>query len=187
MGRVQASHAALQATEHDYRQSQAQGGVSPGEAADYRACIAGPLQRFFGACADLAMRSSDWILSNTPCPPHMPTLSRPAAVDQATEQTPHERTAAQVQHLDAALSEFDEMLLREQERVKAATPPMTASASGTGGAGAATGGAADGTSGDNADLDAGDDMADADAEAVATATGTACTSSVPTARCASAG
>jgi hypothetical protein len=130
--RVQASHAALQAAEGDYRQRRARGGLSPGEAADYRSYIAHLRQRFFGACADLATFSPRWFAFNTPCPAQAPTYSRPASIDQAREQTPGERVTAHARDLDASLGEFDEMLLREQERVKAATPPPTASASARG-------------------------------------------------------
>ena len=130
--RVQASHAALQAAEGDYRQRRAVGGLSPGEAADYRSYIAQLRQRFFGACADLATFSPHWFRFNTPCPPQVPNHGRPAAIDQAREQTPQERVTAHTRDLDAALGEFDELLLREQARVMAATPPPSASASASG-------------------------------------------------------
>ena len=143
--RVQASHAVLQAAEGDYRQRRSVGGLSPGEAADYRSYIAQLRQRFFGACADLATLSPHGFRFNSPCPRQLPNYGRPAAIDQAREQTPQERVTAHARDLDAALGEFDEMLLREQERVKAATPPPRASASASG-----SGSGADGEGGEGA-------------------------------------
>jgi hypothetical protein len=52
--------------------------------------------------------------------PHS-TLSA-AAIDTATEQTRAEQTGTLQHQLDRSIGEFDEKLLREQQRVKAATP-----------------------------------------------------------------
>lgn len=52
----------------------------------------------------------------------MVVLIAPAAVDQAGEQTSSEKTADLDAQLFSGISEFDEMLLREQQRIKSATP-----------------------------------------------------------------
>jgi hypothetical protein len=69
----------------------------------------------------------------------------PAAIDQAAEQTVDEQITALDAELFAGLGEFDEMLLREQERVRAAAP-MTDTAGG-GGGGSGDAGTAEGTEG----------------------------------------
>ncbi|MBT8117613.1 MAG: hypothetical protein KJO66_07255, partial [Gammaproteobacteria bacterium] len=67
----------------------------------------------------------------------------PAAIDQAGEQTTDEQIASLDAELLSGLGEFDEMLLREQDRVRAAAP-MTDAA---GGGGAGDAGTADGLDG----------------------------------------
>jgi hypothetical protein len=63
-------------------------------------------------------------------------LPVPAAIDQAGEQTLEEQVAALDAELFSGLGEFDEMLLREQERVRAAAPMADAAGGGGGGGGA---------------------------------------------------
>jgi len=134
--RVRASYAALQAAESDFEQLRSRGGLSTSAAADYRAYIAQLRQQFHAACALLAQSPGSAANGETPCPGRLPTPASPPAIDLANEQTQGERTSALTRQLDAALGDFDEMLLREQEQVKAATPPVTTAdirASGTSG------------------------------------------------------
>jgi len=49
-------------------------------------------------------------------------MTRPADIDLQAEQTRGEQVAAMDAELNAGLGEYDELLLREQERIKAATP-----------------------------------------------------------------
>jgi hypothetical protein len=58
-----------------------------------------------------------------------------APIDQHAERTGAEQIAALDAELNAGMSEFDEMLLREQERVKAAAPRSDTSAGGADGQG----------------------------------------------------
>ena len=122
---VQASYAALQSAERDYRQRRLRGELPVGETRDYESYIAQLRSRFFGACSELAQFPDSRIERSTPCPSRLPPAADSAGIDQTREQTQGERSAALNQQLDAALSDFDEMLLREQERVKAATPART--------------------------------------------------------------
>jgi len=82
------------------------------------------------------------------CPSQPPRLLAPAAIDQVGEQTVDEQIAVLDAELFAGLGEFDEMLLREQERVRAAAP-MTDAAGGSGGGAGDAGSAedAEGTTG----------------------------------------
>ena len=79
------------------------------------------------------------LLDESPCLASLSGVARPAPIDQRSEQTSTERTATMDAELNAGLGEFDEMLLREQERVKAA-----AAKSGAGGGSAAGSGQGDG-------------------------------------------
>lgn len=147
--RVQASHTALQAAQRDYQARKWRGGLSTREDLDYQAYIAQLRQRFFKACAELDRSGPNRREPGSPCAAVPPRAGGAAAIDQAGEQTADERTAALQRELDESLSEFDEMLLVEQERVKAATPPPAARSSegpGFSGGEAGTGGRAAGGS-----------------------------------------
>jgi len=164
--RVLASHAALQAAQDDYRQRRTRGALAVGEEQDYQAYIEQLRERFLSACEAWKAVAADRVIHTHPCPAGVVPLSRAATIDQAQEKTRLERTDALARELDTALSEFDEMLLREQERVKAATPP-SADAGGGHGAGGAGGAGAEGAQGAQADGEEG--MAGTSGEASATA------------------
>ena len=74
--------------------------------------------------------------------------TRAAPIDQAAEQTRAERTLSLDAELNSGLGEFDELLLREQERVKAAMPRSDGGAGGAAGAGREGGDASGGPSGE---------------------------------------
>ena len=161
--RVLASHAALQAAQDDYRQRRTRGALAVGEEQDYQAYIEQLRERFLSACEAWKAVAADRVIHTHPCPAGVVPLSRAATIDQAQEKTRLERTDALARELDTALSEFDEMLLREQERVKAATPPSADAGGGHGAGGAG----ADGAQGAQADGE--EDMAGISGEASATA------------------
>ncbi len=154
--RVQASYAALQSAETDYRQRRGRGHLAAGDASDYEDYIALLRRRFIEACAELAQFPVTRAESPTPCPSRVPRFARSVDIDQAREQTQGERTTSLTQQLDSALSDFDEMLLREQERVKAATPPRATVGAGQGTAGAMAGADASGEMATNQGLPAGE-------------------------------
>ena len=155
LAHVQASHAALEAAESDFEWLRSRGQLSTSAAADYHAYIARLRQQFLSACAVLAQAPGNSAIEETPCPGQIPIRVILPAIDQANEQTQVERTSALARQLDAALGDFDEMLLREQEQVKAAMPVSTAStrASGTAGATNSAGSSAtNGTYGRSGDI-----------------------------------
>jgi hypothetical protein len=140
-------HDAWVAAERDFRVRRESGALIGAEASDYAAYVARLQRRVAEDCAALAGAS-------VPAPaamscPRVETAAatRSAAIDQAAEQSREEQIAGLDAELAAGLAEFDELLLREQERVKAATP-RSASGGGTEtGNGAGEGGnAADGSS-----------------------------------------
>lgn len=129
--RLEASHATLQSAERDYLSLRSSGALSNEESADYQLYLAQLRRRFAAACAEVLTdlrHPNQW---QALCYSQTPVDTQAAAIDQNSERTRLERTGALTRDLDAALGDFDEMLLTEQERVKAATPPQAAGASGS--------------------------------------------------------
>ena len=82
----------------------------------------------------------------------------PASVDQSGERTSAEKTADLEAELFNGMGEFDEMLLREQERIKAASPQAAGGGGGQGGGGTGGGsgsgsGSSEGSEGSGGDGD----------------------------------
>jgi hypothetical protein len=131
-------HAAWATAERDFRARRKSGALVGAEASDYAAYVARLQRRVAEDCAAL----SD---SRVPVPEEMScprfetaVTTRSAAIDQGAEQSRDERIASLDVELASGLADFDERLLREQERIKAAAPR---SASGGGmGSGANEGG-----------------------------------------------
>jgi hypothetical protein len=128
LNRLQADYDALLAAQRDYQWLQERGVLGAAEAADYADYLTRLGERVSEDCLMLA-RVDIQLLDGLPCPSNRSSVVKPAPIDQRSEQTGAERTATMDAELNAGLGEFDEMLLREQERVKAAT-----STSHTGGA-----------------------------------------------------
>jgi hypothetical protein len=143
--RLRISHSAMVAAEQDFHEQRQRGSLSATEAADYAAYIA----RLHRLVAEDCMALAGAGLPMPPdlgCPSQPPSLLAPAAIDQAREQTVDEQIAVLDAELSAGLGEFDEMLLREQERVRAAAP-MTGAAGGGGNGGGGNGVAGEGDAG----------------------------------------
>lgn len=172
--RVRANSLALQSAEQDYRQQRARGTLSPGEAADYRVYIGELKSQLDAQCSLLLPVDRTALTAEGLCPLRVPAVPSPAPIDLATERTRAEQTTDLVQDLDSALSAFDEMLLREQEQVKAAKPATTAATAAGGGrsggsAGVDGSGQQDGTAEDEDGIETGASAsATASAEASAT-------------------
>ena len=128
-------HAAWTTVEHDFRARRKSGHLIGVEASDYAAYVARLQRRVAEDCAALALAGVP-VPAGLSCPRfESATAGRPAAIDQAAEQSREEHIAGLDAELAAGLADFDELLLREQERVKAA-----ASRSATGGGIGADGG-----------------------------------------------
>ena len=157
MDQIRADHAALLAAEVDFHTRRESGVLNGTEASDYASYIAKLHRLLAESCLALTQlqneseyppqdQASKHFLTDRLCPERS-SIIQPASIDQDAEQTRTEQVAALDAELNAGLGEFDELLLREQERVKAATPPQHH------GNGAAGGGGenAAGTKGSNAD------------------------------------
>jgi len=139
LDRLRIDHAAMVAAEQDYHRQRQRGSLGAAEAADYAAYIARLHRQVAEDCVALGNAGLP-LPPDLGCPELPPLALAPAAIDQAAEQTLDEQIAALDAELYAGLGEFDERLLREQERVRAATPMPEAAAGGAGGSGDGAGG-----------------------------------------------
>jgi hypothetical protein len=147
LNRLQADHEALIAAQSDYQRQREQGTLGVADMVDYADYLVRLRERVSQDClmldrAGIRLRLPD----KSPCPASQSSVARPASIDQLSEQTATERTATMDAELNAGLGEFDEMLLREQERVKAAAPRSETGGSGAAGNGQG-GGQGEGDSG----------------------------------------
>ena len=144
--RLRIDHAALVAAEQDFHDRRQRGSLNGREAADYAAYVARLHRQVAEDCVALSAAGLP-VPSGLGCPSLPPPMLAPAAIDQAGEQTTDEQIASLDAELLSGLGEFDEMLLREQERVRAAAP-MTDAAGGGGAGDAGTAEGLDGAEGD---------------------------------------
>jgi hypothetical protein len=144
---LEADHAALLAAEQDFRQLRAAGELSATAAADYDSYLQALRGRVATDC--LALAEAGGVLpAGSPCAAFGLSAVPELPLDQGVPLNRAERTDKLNAELEAGLSEFDELLLREQQRVRASAPRS--------GDGAAAGGGGDGGSGSGATESAGD-------------------------------
>ena len=136
--RLRSDHAAMVSAESDFHSRRERGTLSGNEAADYATYVAGLHRRVAEDCVALTENAVP-VPADLSCPEDPPASIAPAAIDLSGERTGAEATAALDAELFAGLGEFDEMLLREQERVKAAAPHTDAASGGGAGGGGGSG------------------------------------------------
>jgi hypothetical protein len=107
------------------------------EQADFAAWINQLSEQFAETCRSVSSYSNESIPADIPCGEFQTTMPGSAGIDIQYERTDGEKTAAMVGQFNDSLGEFDEKLLREQDRVKS-QKPLSSSANSTGG-GAASG------------------------------------------------
>ena len=145
-------YAALRAAEDDYRAQREFNGLDGADAADYAAYVARLQRRVFEDC-QLVIRSGAPFPEDLPCPTIVPPVTQSADISTKEELTLEEQIAAMDQQLNTGLGEYDEKLLREQERIKAATPNENSDSGGGSGSGS---GGGDGTDGEGLEGDSAD-------------------------------
>jgi len=145
--KLRSDYAALVAAEHDFHSRRERGALQGVEVADYASYVARLHRLVAEDCVALA-GSGVRVPAEITCPTSPSVSIAPASVDQAGEQTSAEKTADLEAELFNGMSEFDEMLLREQERIRAATPHAEGGDGGGGGAGGQGGDAAGSADGD---------------------------------------
>jgi len=144
LDRLRADQEALVAAERDFRLRT--GTLPEAEVRDYAAYIERLRQRLAHDCR-LLQRSGVSVPVDVSCPHSATGGLAPVDIDQQNERTRLERTSTLDDELNAGLGEFDELLLREQQKVKASAPgTVSAGGSGSGSASGDRGpGASDGT------------------------------------------
>lgn len=163
LNRLRTDHEALIAVERDFERLRERDVLGAAEAADYADYLARLRERVSEDCLLLA-RAEIPLPADVPCPGAASSGAGSAIIDQRGEQTSAERAATMDAELGTSLGEFDEMLLREQERVKADAPRSEAGGSaGAGGAGGGQGQAGGGEGGRTAEAgESGEPTAGAD-------------------------
>jgi hypothetical protein len=156
VAQLRLDYAALRAAEDDYRALREFDGLSGAEAADYAAYVARLQRRVFEDC-QVVLSSGSNSPEDLPCPTSVPPVTQSADIAMEAERTPEEQVTALDEMLMAGLGEYDERLLREQERIKAATPnDNSGSGDGMGGEGGdGMGGDGEGDSENGAEGEAG--------------------------------
>lgn len=140
LSELREAQAALVKARADYAQRAA--ALSDAEATDYAAFIAQLNERLALGCV-VYTRTGVAVPEDIDCPEPRFARVPPADINQAGEKTRAEHIGVLDAELEAGLGEFDERLLREQERVKAAAPRAASGSDATAGGG----GAGDGDSG----------------------------------------
>ena len=116
------SHEALTSARDDFRREDRAGRLGEADREDYRRYIEDLTRDLRRHCAAFAHAGGDPTSLGDVCPSRTRTQTRSTNSNAAPEKTREERIAAADAELRAAMGEFDEMLLREQERVKSAAP-----------------------------------------------------------------
>ena len=150
LDRLRINHAAMVSSERDFHEQQRRGRLSSVETADYAAYVARLHRLVAEDCAELLIAGVD-LPPELGCPVLSQPIPAPAAIDQTAEATPAEQIAALDAELLGGLGDFDEMLLREQERIRAAAPRDDATDVGEG---AGAGAEGDGGEGGGGEADA---------------------------------
>ena len=134
MDQIRADHAVLLAADADFHSRRERGVLNGIEASDYASYITKLHRLLAEDCMALIQlknesefpardQAGEQHLIDRLCP-EQSSIIQPASIDQGAEQTHTEQIAALDAALNAGLGEFDELLLHEQERIKAATPPQ---------------------------------------------------------------
>lgn len=156
VAQLRLDYAALCAAEDDYRAQRELNGLDGTEASDYAAYVARLQRRVFEDCR-VVIQSGSPYPNDLPCPVIVPPTTQSADIAVRAEQTPEEQIAAMDRALGAGLGEYDERLLREQERIKAASPNNNLDGGGDGSSGVGNGteGGTEGDSESGAEIDDG--------------------------------
>ena len=142
--RIRAEYVAVESAEADYARRRSAGSMASTEAGDYADYIDLLREKVAQDCSDLAASSAEPLPADLPCSKLAITLDPHAAeIDTRTERTATERIDDLDAELNTSLGRFDDLLRREQDRLRAEKPIYTrerpldseASADGADGAG----------------------------------------------------
>jgi hypothetical protein len=150
IAQLRLDYAAFRAAEDDYRAQRQFNGLDGAEAADYATYIARLQRRVFEDC-QAVINSGSSFPEDLPCPVNLPPATKSADIATEAEQTNEEQIAALDRMLNSGLGEYDEKLLREQERIKAATPNNNSDGADGSAAGQGDGSEGDGSEGEGSE------------------------------------
>ena len=126
---LRADYASLVQARNDFAALKSRGNPSAREVADFADWISQLSDQLFEDCQKLAAISSAPLPADLPC--NRLSARNPAAanIDIAAEATEAQKTKQLTDQLNGSLGEFDERLLREQDRIRARTPQTETTAS----------------------------------------------------------
>jgi len=137
LDQLQADHAAWRAAELDFQQRRDRGELSGAAGADYASYLEVLRGRVVADCQAL-VRAGAVLTAESPCVAFSVSPVQATPLDAVVPLNSAERTGILDAELETGLGEFDELLLREQQRIRAAAPRSTqhaAAADGGGGSG----------------------------------------------------
>jgi hypothetical protein len=134
---LEADHAAWTVANRSYDQRIERGDIDATEKRDYQAFLADLAQRVAAGCAELQELERP-IPAGVDCPEGNGQAGGVVFVAPTTATTRGEGREALDAELGASLGQFDEMLLREQDRVRAARPLSEAAGGDRGGSGSSS-------------------------------------------------
>ncbi|MGB0721907.1 MAG: hypothetical protein ACPGU7_05865 [Gammaproteobacteria bacterium] len=150
---LRADHQAWQSARTDFDAQMAAGRLSEQEQSDYIRYIESLGLRVQESCARYREAGGAVAVTESLCASPASASAQPAAIDISAERTLGERSADADAELRSALGSFDEMLLREQRRVRAKADAAAEAGGGPGeGASGGGGGSAGGRQGANGTL-----------------------------------
>ncbi len=136
---LRADYSALLAARVEFEQAEKSRNTNSQEQADYADWIKQLGRQFSEGCRTLSSISVAAIPSDLPCEEFTSAYIPPVQIDLKAEATDAEKTAAMVAQFNVSLGDFDEKLLREQNRVKANRPQTDLADSGGGAEGGENG------------------------------------------------
>jgi hypothetical protein len=138
-------YSSLNQVKTEFDQALKGGGLSAREKADFKIWIKQLEDRVAEDCLAISSKTTVSLPVDPPCEKILASYSVPADIDIKDESTGQEKTDRMIEQLNGSLGEFDERLLREQDRVKSKRPAAESAGGSAGGAaGDSAGGGSDG-------------------------------------------
>ena len=138
-------YSSLNQVKTEFDQALKGGGLSAREKADFKIWIKQLEDRVAEDCLAISSKTPVSLPVDPPCEKILASYSVPADIDIKGESTGQEKTDRMIEQLNGSLGEFDERLLREQDRVKSKRPAAESAGGAAGGAaGDSAGGGSDG-------------------------------------------
>jgi hypothetical protein len=106
----------------DYQQLRDSGGLSRTEQADYESWIHQLADRVLRKCRAIEQPERTQLADDVPCAQITSSAITSANIDLISEKTEAEKTALLIEQMNGSMGQFDETLLREQDRIKAQKP-----------------------------------------------------------------